>query len=153
MRPAILHVETEIDVPLQAARSWFLSLEEHPDQYEFDTHEGFEFGSGGFGEEGARFKTRERFLFLKLELRFELTEVGEKAFSFWLIRPSWIRIWGRFEIEEEGEEQSCLSLRIGSETQVGQLLLRFYPVAAVLHRQIRDEVHHIKRSMERAYGR
>jgi hypothetical protein len=152
MREAILGAQAEVDVPLEAARDWFLSLEEHPERYTFETHGGFEFEEGGFGEVGARFRTRERFLFLPLELLFELAEVRETAFCFWLSRPACIGVWGRFELEEHDEEQSVLSLWIGSETRLGQLLLRFYPVAAAIHRQIHAEVRHVKRSMEHTYA-
>jgi hypothetical protein len=138
-------------VSAEEARDWFFSLEEHPERYAFETHEGFEFESGGFGDVGARFRTRERFFFAKLELLFELKEVGERAFSFRLIRPSFLGIWGRFAIDGGGE-QSSLSLQIGSESRAGQLLLRCYPVAVAVHRQICGEVRHIKQSMERFCG-
>lgn len=152
MRAAILSTEATVDVPLEAARDWFLSLEEHPERYTFDTHEGFDFKEGDFGEEGARFRTREKFLFLNLELLFELIEVRETAFWFQLHRPSWLEVWGRFEIQEQDGRQSVLSLHVGSETRFGQLLLRCYPLAAAVHRQIRAEVRHIKRSMERVHS-
>jgi hypothetical protein len=151
MRAAILSAQAKVDVPKQAARNWFLSLKEHPERYTFDTHQGFEFEGGGFGEVGARFRTRERFLFLKVELLFELAEVRETAFSFWLSRPSCIGVWGRFEIEGNKDGQSVLSLDVGSETRLGQLLLRFYPVAVAIHRQIRAEIHHVKGSMEQVH--
>lgn len=150
MREAILCAQADVEVPMETAREWFLSLEEHPERYRFDTHEGFEFLEGGFGEVGARFRTRERFLFLKLELVFKLAEVDERAFSFWLARPSCIGVWGRFEIEKGSAGHSRVSLHIGSETRLGQLLLRFFPVATAIHRQICEEVRHIKQSMEAA---
>jgi hypothetical protein len=151
MRRAILSVQADADVPVEAARDWFLSLEEHPERYAFETHDGFEFVEGGFGEIGARFRTRERFLFLKLELLFELGKVEENAFWFWLVRPSSPGVWGKFEIGEDGEGHSTLTLSIGSETRVGQILLRFSPAATLIHGQISDEVEHIRRSMERVY--
>ena len=153
MRKAILTAQTEVDAPVEAARDWFLSLQEHPERYTFETHEGFQFEQGSFGEDGARFTTRERFFFLKLGLHFELTEVREASFRFSLARPSSIGVWGRFEIEEGNEAGSRLSLAIGSETRAGQLLLRCYPVAAAVYRQIHQEVRHIKRSMEKVYAR
>ncbi|MGD2176301.1 MAG: hypothetical protein PVG71_00605 [Anaerolineae bacterium] len=152
MRREILTAQTVVDVPVEQARDWFFSLEEHPERYQFETHEGFEFVEGSFGEVGARFKTRERFFFLKLELLFELTEVGESEFWFRLVRPGPMQLWGRFDIDREGEERSLLSLAIGSETRVGQLTLRSFPVATAVHRQIHGEVGHIKASMERAYS-
>ncbi len=151
VRKAILSVETVVDVPPAAARNWFLSLSEHPERYRFDTHQGFEFEQGRFGEVGARFRTRERFLCLSLELWFELVEVGEDVFAFRLIKPFSLGIWGRFEIDGREEAQSVLALRIGAETRGGQLFLRVYPVAAAIHRQICREVGHIRQSMERTY--
>ena len=148
MREPILDVQTEVASPVDVVRDWFLSLKDHPERYAFETHGGFTFEKGGFGEPGATFTTRERFLFFPTELRFELTAVRERAFAFRLLKPAALEIWGRFEIEEAGPQRSELGLRIGSETRVGQLLLRWYPVAAVVHRQICGEVRHIKRSVE-----
>jgi len=148
VREPILGVRTEVAAPVDTVRGWFLSLRDHPERYAFETHGGFTFEKGGFGEPGATFTTRERFMFVPVELRFELTDVGESAFSFRLLRPAMLEIWGRFEIEEADAGRSFLALRIGSETRAGQLLLRFYPVAAVVHRQICGEVRHIKQSVQ-----
>jgi hypothetical protein len=152
MRRAILSARAVVDVSAEQAREWFLSLREHPERYQFDTHEGFEFVEGDFGEVGARFKTREKFFLLKLELLFVLTEVGESGFGFGLARPGSIQVWGRFDIDREGEGRSVVFLAVGSETRFGQLLLRCFPVATAVHRQIRREVEHIKVSMERMYA-
>lgn len=151
MRRPVLRAQTDVDVTVEQARNWFLSLREHPDRYQFDTHEGFRFVDGDFGEIGARFKTREQFLFFKLELLFELTEVRESVFWFRLVRPMSMGIWGRFDIASGGEKGTRLSLDIGSETRAGQLMLRCYPIAVLVHRQIHREVSHIKRSMERTF--
>lgn len=148
MRESILGVQTEVEAPVDDVRDWFLSLEEHPERYAFETHGGFSFEEGGFGEAGARFTTQEQFLVFPVELQFELTDVREKAFAFRLLRPSTLEIWGRFEIEQADAGQSLLALRIGSETRAGQLFLRCYPVAAAVHRQICGEVRHIKESVE-----
>ena len=64
----MIGVEREVNVSVDRARDWFLSLEEHPERYRFATHEGIEFAGGNFGDVGARFRTREKFYFLKLEL-------------------------------------------------------------------------------------
>lgn len=150
MREAILAVETEVDAPVAGVRDWFLSLEEYPERYAFETHQGFEFAEGGFGEPGARFSTRETFFFLKLRLRFELEAVEDRAFSFRLMRPACLKIWGQFGIEEAMEGRSVVGLRIGSETRLGQILLRFYPIAAAIHRQICGELGNIRASIEGA---
>jgi hypothetical protein len=151
MRRPILSAQADVDVTVEQARDWFLSLREHPERYQFDTHEGFQFVDGDFGEIGAWFKTREQFLFFKLELLFELTEVQESAFWFRLIRPVSMGIWGRFDIAGGGENGTRLSLDIGSDTRAGQLMLRCYPMAVLVHRQIHREVGHIRRSMERTF--
>jgi hypothetical protein len=152
MRRANISAHAVVDVSVEQARDWFLSLKEHPERYEFETHGGFEFVEGSFGEIGARFKTRERFFGLGLELLFELTEVGESDFWFRLARPESIGVWGRFDISRGGEERSMLSLSVGSETRFGQLMLRCFPVALAVHRQINREVEHIKASMETVYA-
>lgn len=148
---AILKVETEVEVPVDAVRSWFLSLEDHPERYAFETHGGFEFQEGGFGEVGARFRTREQFLFLRLELPFELTEVRESGFVFRLVRPAALRIWGSFEIEKKTQSQTLLLLQVGSETRAGRLFLRCYPASVAVREQIHREVVHIKQSVEGSY--
>lgn len=148
MSRPVLTAQALVHAPSDGVRRWFLSLQEEPERYQFDTHAGFEFVEGDFGEIGARFKTLEEFLFLRLELLFELTEVSESEFSFRLVRPMSLRIWGRFDIEGAGKQKTWLSLNIGSETRVGQLILRCYPVAAAVRRQIQREVRHIKTSIE-----
>jgi hypothetical protein len=151
MRRAILSATTVVEISAEQAREWFLSLEKHPERYQFDTHEGFEFAEGSFGEIGARFTTREKFLFLKLKLLFELTDVGASCFWFHLIRPRWLAVWGLFNIDDEGQGNTLLSLSIGSESRLGQLMLRSSPVATAVQGQIHREVEHVKRSMERLY--
>ncbi len=148
----MLSAQTEVKVTLAQARAWFLSLKIYPERYQFATHEGFEFIHGDFGEVGARFKTREKFFFLRLELPFELTGVDENAFQFRLLRLSQLRVWGVFSIHKVGEEAVRLSLDIGSGTGLGRWLLRFYPVAAAVQRQIEGEVRHIRASMEEVYS-
>jgi hypothetical protein len=148
MHPAIISAQRQINVPMDQARDWFLSLEDHPERYRFATHDGIQFVQGSFGEVGSRFKTRERFYFLKLALLFELFDVGETWFSFRLVSPSWAQVWGAFKIQELSSESISLHLEIGSSTQWGQLWLRFYPVAAAIRRQITREVVHVKTSME-----
>jgi hypothetical protein len=152
MSEAVLRAETRVDVTLEQARAWFFSLKEHPERYQFATHEGFAFVQGDFGEVGARFRTRERFHFLKTELLFELTEIREHAFRFRVLRPGGsLRIWGTFGLEADGGAVR-LSLEIGARTRAGQLLLRSPPVASAVGQQIEGEVENIKASMERVYS-
>lgn len=149
MSPTIISAQTVVNVPITQAREWFLSLKDHPERYRFATHEGFEFVQGNFGDVGARFKTREKFYFLKLELLFELIEVDETSFRFRLVSPGWLRVWGAFVVGRSSPESTALCLEIGSTTQSGQVWLRLYPLAAAIRRQIENEVIHIKASMEK----
>jgi len=149
MRKSILGAQAIVDIPVKQARRWFVSLQDDPGVYRFDTHDGFEFVDGGFGEVGALFRTRERFLGLELELLFELTEVGEFEFSFRLTRPSSLGIWGGFSIAVADGERSRLTLDVGSDAPLGRLVLHFFPVAKAVGRQIEREVAHVKASMER----
>ena len=144
----IISAEREVNVSVDRARDWFLSLEDHPERYRFATHEGIEFVGGNFGDVGARFRTREKFYCLKLELLFELVEVDETSFRFRLIRPAWMNVWGRFLMRELSPGCVSLRLEIGSDTRRGQSWLKFSPVAAAIRQQITREVEHIKESME-----
>ena len=152
MRRAMLRAQDIVSVPVGQARGWFLSLREHPDRYRFDTHEGFEFIEGSFGQVGAVFRTREKLLGLKLKILFELTEVRESEFYFLLARPLSLGIWGRFHIGVDDRDRSRLSLEIGSDTRLGRLVLGLYPVAMAIQGQIEREVGHVKRSMEREFA-
>ena len=145
----MISAEKEVSVPVDRARDWFLSLEEHPERYRFATHEGIEFAGGNFGDVGARFKTRETFYFLKLELLFELVDVDESSFRFRLIRPAWMDVWGMFSMREIEPGSVMLRLEIGSDTRRGQWWLKLSPVAATIRQQITREVNHIKQSMEK----
>jgi len=149
MRNSILGAQAIVDVPVKQARRWFMSLEDDPGLYQFDTHDGFAFVDGSFGEVGALFRTQERFLGLDLELLFELTEVGESGFSFELTRPISLGIWGGFRIAVADGERSRLTLDVGSDAPLGRLVLHLFPVAEVVGRQIEREVAHVKASMER----
>ncbi|MGD2144674.1 MAG: hypothetical protein PVF54_09385 [Anaerolineae bacterium] len=152
MHGAILDAQAVVDVSEDEARDWFLSLRDHPERYEFEAHGGFEFVEGSFGQPGARFRTRERFCFLRLELLFELTEVRQTEFWFRLARPSSMGVHGRFRLHGVDPGTTTLSLAIKAETRIGQLMLRCYPVAAAIHQQIQREVRHIRSSMENVYG-
>ena len=148
----VISVEREVNVSVDRARDWFLSLEEHPERYRFATHEGIVFAGGNFGNVGARFKTREKFYFLKLELLFELVDVDENSFRFRLVRPAWMDVWGRFSVWELRPGSVIMRLEIGSDTRRGQWWLKFSPVAATIRQQITREVDHIKESMEATMG-
>jgi hypothetical protein len=150
MESAAIKAEETVNVRIAQARQWFMELEEHPERYHFETHAGFTFTQGNFGEIGARFQTWEQFYGLKLTLRFELTELGDTRFRFRLIRPA-LPVWGAFAIEEAPGDGTSLSLTIGGTTRLGARLLRLPLVRGAIRRQIRGEVEHIKASMEAIY--
>jgi hypothetical protein len=152
MEPAVIKAEATVHVHIAQARHWFMELETHPERYQFETHAGFAFTQGNFGEIGARFQTREQFYGLGLTLHFELTEVGDTHFRFRLIRPAF-PIWGAFAIEEALGDTTNLSLEIGGTTRLGAWFLRLPLVIDAVQRQIRGEVEHIRASMEAIHPR
>ncbi len=152
MEPAAIRAEVTLNVSIAQARQWFIALETHPERYQFETHAGFAFTQGSFGETGAHFQTWEQFYGLKLALHFELTEVGDKHFRFKLVRPA-LPVWGAFIMEEAPSDNTTLNLRVGGTTRLGAWLLRFPLVRDAVQRQIRGEVEHIKASMEAIYPR
>ena len=148
MAQPIISAQQVVEVSVDRATDWFLSLQDHPERYRFETHQGIEFVRGTFGDVGARFKTREKFYFVKLGLLFELVEVDENSFRFQLVNLSWLHIWGAFKVKELNSDRVWLGLEIGSTRPLGRRLLRLYPVEAAVRRQITREVTHIKESME-----
>jgi len=147
---AIIEAARTVRVPADQARQWFLDLETHPERYRLETHGGFAFTQGNFGEVGARFQTWERFYGVRLSLHFELTELGERDFRFRLIRPA-LPIWGAFAIEDAPGDAVRLCLRIGGLTRLGARLLRLPLIRGAVRRQINREVAHVKASMETLY--
>jgi len=152
MEPAVIKAEATVHVRIAQARRWFMELETHPERYQFETHAGFAFTQGHFGEVGARFHTWEQFCGLELKLCFELTDVGDTHFRFRLIRPA-LAVWGAFVIGEAPGDNTNLSLEIGGTTCLGVWLLQLPLVGGTVQRQIRGEVEHIKASMEATYPR
>ena len=150
-QPSVVTADTRVAVSVAQARQWFLDLEAHPERYKLETHAGFAFTQGGFGQAGARFVTWERFYGLRLALHFELTEVGERHFRFDLLRPS-LPVWGVYAIEPTGEGAINLALRLGGTSSWGEWLLRLSPVRRAIDRQIRAEIAHVKASMEALYA-
>ncbi len=143
----VLRAEVRVGVSPQQARDWFLSLADHPERYQFESHAGFTFTEGQFGEPGARFQTTERFLGVPATLKFELTSVSEDRFSFRLRRP--LRaVWGYFELEPAGAGETRLTLAIGSHRRLTRIFLRHPLVRRAVQQQINGEVAHIKQSME-----
>ena len=148
----MISAEEVINVSTEQARDWFFSLEEHPERYRFDTHNGIEFVHGSFGKVGSRFKSREKLSILKTELLFEVTKVGETWFRLKLINPSWADAWARFSMQELSPDSISLQIEIGSDTQRGRSWLKFAPVKNAIRKQITGEVAHIKEAMESEFG-
>jgi hypothetical protein len=149
MESPIITAQAPVRVSVEQARRWFLELETYPERYRFETHAGFAFTQGGFGEIGARFQTWERFFGLRLTLGFELTEVADTRFRFRLVRPP-LPVWGAFTIEPADGETVELRLTIGGTSRLGHWLLRLPLVRGAIRRQIYGEVEHIEASMEAA---
>ena len=148
--PPVLQAAARVGVSLQQARAWFLSLANHPERYQFDSHAGFTFTKGRFGEPGARFHTTERFYGLSVTLKFELTEVAKDRFTFRLLAP--VRgIWGCFDLAPAGSEMTRLVLAIGSDRRLNRWFLKLPLTRGAVHQQINREVEHIKQSMESLY--
>jgi hypothetical protein len=147
MESSIITAQVPVEADVDQARRWFLELENHPERYRFETHAGFAFTRGNFGEIGARFQTRERFHGLRITLGFELTEVADTYFQFRLIRPP-LPVWGAFVIEQANDATTHLRLEIGGTTRLGAWVLRLPLVNGAVQQQIRGEVEHIKASME-----
>jgi hypothetical protein len=143
----VLQAISDIEVSQQQARAWFLSLADHPERYTFDSHAGFTFTEGEFGEPGARFQTTERFQGLTVTLKFKLTDVAQDRFTFSLLAP--VRgIWGYFELQPAGAGATRLVLAIGSRRRLQRGLLKLPLIRRSVQQQIEGEVAHIKQSME-----
>jgi hypothetical protein len=151
MERAILQASTSVNVSAEQARQWFLSLKAHPERYQFETHAGFAFTQGNFGEIGARFQTREQFHGLKINLHFELTETSQSHFRFRLLRPP-LPIWCAFRlIEATTDNTTNLHLEVGGIISLGLWFLRLPIIKRTIQKQIQSEVDHIKVSMEAVY--
>ena len=149
-RPCILEAKSAVAVSVAQARQWFLDLEVHPERYTLETHAGFAFTQGGFGQAGSRFVTWERFYGVKVSLGFELTEVGDSYLRFRLLRPP-LPIWGAFVLEDAGGRATKVVLQIGGTARLGEWFLGCPLFRGAIERQIRGEVEHIKASMEALY--
>ncbi|MBN1248007.1 MAG: hypothetical protein JXC32_10145 [Anaerolineae bacterium] len=148
--PTAIAARIRIDVSPAQARAWFLALGDHPERYRFGSHDGFTFTRGSFGTVGACFETQERFGFIRLTLRFELTRVTSQQFSF-LLRHPISSIYGRFAIEPASEHSTQLELAVGSPYLGKRLLLHLPIVHGAIRYQIQQEVDHIRQSMEALY--
>lgn len=148
--PTVLKARTRIDVSPAQARAWFMALGDHPERYQFDSHSGFVFTRGRFGEVGALFETQEQLGRIRLTLRFELTRVTARQFDFVLRRPI-ASIYGRFALGPTCQGRTQLELAVGSPDIGKRLLLHLPIVRSAIEHQIRQEVEHIRKSMESLY--
>lgn len=149
-RYVVLEARDTVDVAPDHVRQWFRELATHPERYQFDTHSGFVFTSGSFGEIGARFQTQERFRGITVKLHFELTELSEDSFSFRLTRPA-LPVWGAFEIGETADGTASLALLVGEDAPQAAWFLRLPLVRSAVQRQISGEVAHIKSAIEKVF--
>ena len=143
----VLTTKAEIHADLPRVRQWFLQLSEHPKRYAFESHGGFTFTDGAFGEPGARFETKERFLCIRQTLKFLLTEVGDTFFRFELRKPI-DGIWGRFVLDACSPAVTELRLEVGANSRVKRVFLTLPVISYAVRSQIQDEVSHIKSSVE-----
>jgi hypothetical protein len=139
-----------VNVAPDHVRQWFSELDIHPERYRFDTHAGFDFTSGSFGEIGAQFRTQERFRGIPVTLRFELMDLQRDGFSFRLIRPA-LPVWGAFLIEQAADGAAAVTLQVGEDTPQSAWFLRLHPVRAAVQHQIDGEMANIKSSIERTF--
>ncbi len=150
-RKPMLVAESDIGVTVTQARAWFLSLADYPERYQFETHAGFRFTQGRFGQSGARFQTEERFHGVPVVLKFELTEVRATRFDFRLRGPL-SAIWGFFELNALSPDVTRLRLGVGADGWAARGVLGLPPVKRAVQAQIAAEVCHIARAMETLYG-
>ena len=151
MNNPVLIAETRVNVPVDFATAWFLALADHPGRYAFESHAGFVFTQGEFGEPGARFQTEEGFAgFVKLVLKFELVEVEDHRFIFKVLSPT-PDIWGYFELEPTSQNTTHLRLAVGSDRSFRRRLLGLPLVRGAIQHQIEGEVAHISKSMTSLY--
>lgn len=149
-QPPSLLAEATVMVSPDQARAWFLSLADHPERYQFESHGGFTFTEGRFGDPGARFQTEEQFHGVRVTLKFELVDVSEQRFDFRVLSP--VRgIWGYFELRPDRAGGTRLRLGVGSDRPLQRRFLRLPLVSGAVQRQISQEVAHIKQSMESLY--
>ena len=151
MEHILLEARDTLSVDPDHVRQWFKELDAHPERYQFDTHAGFVFTSGTFGQIGSHFRTRERFHGLPVTLQFELTEIDEDRFTFRLTRPA-LPVWGAFLIQRAADNTTVLSLVVGESARQAAWFLRLPLIRAAVHRQIRGEIAHIKSSIENSFS-
>jgi len=148
MQSTAIQAATTVNVDIVQARQWFVDLETHPERYQFETHAGFAFDEGRFGQVSARFHTHERFYGLRLTLHFKVVESQDQIFRFRLIRPP-LPVWGAFIIKVADSGTTDLRLEVGGTTRLGLWFLQLPLVKGAIQRQIQGEVRHIKASMEK----
>ena len=150
LQRVVLEARDTVNVAPDHVRQWFSELDIHPERYQFDTHGGFNFTSGSFGQIGARFRTRERFRGILVTLHFELTDLRENGFTFRLVHPA-LPVWGAFLISQEADGAASLVLQVGEDAPQAAWFLRLPFVRPAVQHQINGEISHIKSSIESAF--
>ncbi len=146
-----------VKVPARKLVSWFEHIDQHPENYSFSTHQGVRVIRGSLTKPGSIFTTKEKFLFVSLHLKFEVTEVDdERGFGFKLLNPflQWLGIEGAFLIKPLDEDLTRLELLVYNHPQtfVKRVISGFLylsPVRLAISRQIQKEVNFIGRRVER----
>lgn len=144
---ASMQAQTVINAPIERVRGWFLTLSDHPERYRFESHEGFVFTRGAFGEIGSEFYTREKFFGIMIKLRFRISDVKKDVFTLSCLPPL-KGSWCRFALAAESPEHTCLTLDVNTERRLHAILLNLPGLRNAIQRQINAEVQHIKASIE-----
>jgi hypothetical protein len=143
----VMTAKADIHVDINRARSWFLNLKDHPERYAFDSHEGFTFIDGDFGEVGAQFYTIEHFRGIRTKLTFTITEVTPSSFIFEVTKPL-RKIKGEFKLLELADDMTEITLSVFAPNNIIKRLFDVKPFYQAVYSQISGEVQHIKTSME-----
>lgn len=138
---------TDVEVSIDDAIQWFLSLKDNPEHYTFATHQGFYFIEGDFGKTGALFYTKERFYGILLKLTFRLTQITPTSFTFDLVKPVH-GIKGKYALERRSDTITTITLSVYAQSNTARQLFKLRPFYIAIKNQISGEVQHVKRSME-----
>ncbi len=149
-----------IDAPVKQVEEWLRSLESNPEKYQFDTHQGVRVLSGKLSKVGAVFATKEKFLGMMMELKFQVVKVSKSEFEFVLISLGWLKklgVRGKFVLVPVAVDQTVLQLIVFNKMDgfgkriMAMMLLYLSPVRFLVARQIGKEVRLVKREVEKEH--
>lgn len=147
-----------VEAPVDEVTDWFKSLTEHPEKYQFRSHQGIELLKGSLTTKGSVFETKEKFFGITLRLKFKVSKVTDNQFEFKLIEPKWLKkmgVRGRFEVLPLVRDQSRLELVVFNKANTffgrifAALIIYLSPIRIAISKQIRKEVRFIKRQVEK----